>query len=139
MNLSTDVKVTKFAATASAGTEILTDAIDMQGFDGVLIMCTMATANAANHLKGQQCDTSGGTYADLAGSAVTPGADGDVLILDLFQPRERYIKGSVIRAGADTQVGEIYVVQYKGKKRPEDNNSGIYNSVLLQSPAEGTA
>jgi hypothetical protein len=140
MNLSQNVKITKVAAAVSAGTEVLTAAIDMQGYDGVLIVVTMATHHdTGNYLKGQQCDTSGGSYADLEGSKVLAEADADVLILDIYKPIDRYIKGSVIRGGTNTALGEIYIIQYKGDKLPEDNDTGIYHTVLVVSPAEGTA
>ena len=139
MNLGTDIKITKVAASGAAGTEVLTGAIDMSGYDGVLIFTTIATVNAGNFLKGTQCDTSGGNYADLEGSAVVGLVNADVIALDIYKPRERYIKGSVIRAGASTALGEIYILQYKGTKRPEDNNTSPYVITLVQSPAEGTA
>lgn len=139
-NLSKEVKITKVAASGSAGTEVVTGAIDMQGFDGVFMMTTIATANAGNYLKGQHDDAVGlGTVADIAGSKVLSGTNGNVMFLDIYKPTKRYVQGSVIRAGANSVLGEIYIIQYKGIKSPVTNVRSGYVGTFLQEPASGTA
>jgi hypothetical protein len=139
MQLINHVKITKVALSTTAGTEVLTGAIDMAGYDGVMIFANQATHHdTGNYLKGQQCATSSGSYQDLEGSKVLGTADADVLILDIYKPTKRYVQGSFIRGGTNTVLGEIYILQYCGNKLPEAN-AGIYHNVALVSPAEGTA
>jgi hypothetical protein len=40
----------------------------MTGFDGCLIIVRLGSPATNNNVKLQQCDTTGGTYADLTGS-----------------------------------------------------------------------
>ena len=142
MNLSKNVKITKVAVAAvSAGTAVNGSAVDMAGFDGVLFMTTIATANAGNFLKVQQdSDVALGTVADLAGSAVVATANAEVVFVDCYQPAERYVRPVVIRAGANTAVGDIYAIQYEGRVKPTDNDiTDIIVGTLIVSAAEGNA
>lgn len=142
MNLSCNVKITKIKdAEVSAGTEILSDVLDMSGFDGCLMFTTMATANAGNFIKAQEdSDPAMGTVQDLADTKVVPASNGDTAWLDIYKPLKQYLRMSVIRAGADTVVGEIYAIQYSGKKFPITNL--VTNSLIGElhvSPVAGTA
>lgn len=141
-------KRTKFdvveAGATSAGTEVLTSAIDTAGYDGVLLILTsMATANAGNHFKAKQAADSGGSpddYSDIAGSKATPATNGDGAFIDIFKPQKRYIKGSVIRAGANSVTGPIIAMKYNGRIFPQENNvTNVMIGVTLIEPAEGTA
>ena len=142
MNLSSEVKITKIKDTqVSAGTEILTDEIDMAGFDGCLIFTTIATANAGNYIKAQEDDTTGmASAADLADTKVVAASTNDVVWLDIYKPLKRYLRASVIRAGTNTVVGEIYALQYSGRNFPISNL--VTNSIIGElhvSPIAGTA
>ena len=142
MNLSSEIKITKIkTAEVSAGTEVLTDEIDMAGFDGCLIFTTIATANAGNYIKAQEDDATGmATAADLVDTKVVAAANAEVVWLDVYKPLKRYLRASVIRAGANTVVGEIYALQYHGRKFPISNL--ITNTIIGElhiSPIAGTA
>lgn len=142
MNLSNGIKITKVkAAEATGTTEVLSDAVDMQGYEGVLFFTTVGSFNAGNYIKAKQDTDSGmATAADLEGSKVTPTANGEVAWLDIYRPQERYVQLSVIRAGATTTVGEIYALQYESRKQVVDNNvTDTIIGSLLVSPDEGTA
>lgn len=135
--LLNEVKITKVKATqSSAGTAVNTDAVDMQGWDGVLFIGALATVNAGNSVNLAQSDTEGGSYADLAGTAVVPGTDGDEVQIDLYQPTKRWVRAEVDRSGANTVTETFYAIQYRGRKAPVTAN-GIAETHV--SPAEGTA
>lgn len=122
--------------TGSAGTAIDSTAVDMAGYDGVILFCTIATANAGNYLSAQQGAASNGSdAATLLGSKTTVTADGGLAVLDVYKPLERYVRAQVIRAGANTAVGEIFALRYGKDKQP----SSFTNVVRLVSPAEGAA
>lgn len=142
MNLSKILKITKVkAAEISAGTEVLSDEVDMSGYDGVLFFTTIGTANAGNYIKAQQDIVTGmASAADLAGTKVVAAANAQVVWLDVYRPTERFVRVSVIRAGANTTVGEIYALRYAGRFLPETNL--ITNTIIGElhvSPDEGTA
>lgn len=139
MNLSKNVKVVLAKAGQSAGTSAInTDEIDMQDWDGVVFVGSIATANAGNYAKAQQDTVTGmGSAADLEGTKVTPGDSGDSFLIDLYKPRERFVR-AVITRGASTATGDVYAILYKGRKAPVTHGSTIDSEVHV-SPAEGTA
>ncbi len=139
VNFSDEVKVSLVAAgEASAGTAINSSAVDMAGFEGVVFLGSIATANAANFANLAQGDTSGGAFVDLAGTKVVPGDDGDSFMLDIFRPRDRFVRLEIDRGGANTATGDVYAFQYGPTKAPVSHGSTI-DAEFHPSPAEGVA
>lgn len=139
MNLSKNVKVILIEAGAASGTtDLESDVVDMLGFEGAMFIGSLATANAANYAKVQQCDTSGGSYADLEGTKLVPGDNGDSFLIDIYRPRERYLKLYLERGGAATVSGDIYVILYGPRVAPTSHGATIDAETHIE-PAEGTA
>lgn len=140
MNLSSQIKITKVADHTTAGTDAINStAVDMSGYEGVLFVTSVGTANAGNYINAKQCDTYDGTYADLEGTKVTSGTSDEDLWVDVYRPQERYVKCYVTR-GASTTCESIWAIQYGARKAPVDNTtSGTIAGELHASPAEGTA
>lgn len=128
------------AAQSSAGTQANGATLDMAGFDGVLIFTTITTSNAGNFLKAQQgAAADGSDMADLAGSKVIAAADASIVCIDLFKPQEQYVRGSVIRAGANTALTPMFYLRYNAHSKPQDSDvANVLKSLKLVSPAEGT-
>jgi hypothetical protein len=147
MHLSKHVKITRVKTAQVAGTtDITSDTIDMQGFDGVLFLAHMGTitSGAVTSLKGQQGAASGmGDAADLEGTGVTiADTDDDKVIgLDIFEPRERYVRCIVDRGTQNAVVDSITAIQYcKQGLLPTTHDSTTVGTVEAhRSPAEGTA
>lgn len=144
MNLFKNVKITKVKDYSSDATGAVTsDVVDMQNYDGVVFFTTFAVANNDNYLKAQQDENDAvgfGDPEDLAGSKVVAASTNDVTWLDVYRPRQRYIRAYGERGGATTALGEIYAIQYNGRKLAETNL--VTNEVigkLLISPIAGTA
>ncbi len=141
MNLNKNVKVVKvLAGASSAGTTLTSSAVDTQGFEGVMFVGSIATANAGNFAKVQQSsdDGSSDTYADLEGTKLVTGNDADSFLIDINKPRERYLKCLVVRGGANTATGDVYAILYGPRKAPTSHGSTI-DAETHASPAEGTA
>ncbi len=138
MNLSKNVKLTKvLALSSSAGTALNTASVDMQGFEGVMFFGRMATADVGNFANlAQSSDDS--SFADLLGTKVVPGDDADSFMIDVYRPLDRFVRLEVVRAGADTIVGDIYAIQYSGRTAPTTHGATIDAETHI-SPAEGTA
>ncbi len=133
-----NVKCTKVnAQAASAGTAINSSSVDMQGFEGVVFVGEMVTANASNFANAAT-SSDDASFNDLEGSKVTPGSDGDCWQICIHKPLERYIRCEVDRGGADTAVGTIYAFQYGARKVPVTHGSTVDTETHI-SPAEGTA
>jgi hypothetical protein len=134
------VLITKVKAAAAADTTAVnSDILDMSGWDGVVFLASVGTANAGNYMKAQQdTDSAGGTMADLEGTKV--GVSKTDMVLDLYRPTERYVR-AVITRGASATVEAIWAIQYKGRKGAQlaNNVTTAQAAEVHASPAEGTA
>jgi len=138
MNLSKDVKITMVKdAAVSAGTALNSDSVDMAGFEGVMFIGQIDTANAANFANvAQSSDDS--SFADLTGTKVVPGDNDDSFLIDVYKPGDRYVRCEVDRGGANTAIGPIYAIQYGAAVKPTSHGATIDAETHI-SPAEGTA
>ena len=140
MNLSKNSKLIKVKAGQASGTDLITsDTVDMQGFEGVMIFGSIATANAGNYAKARQGDNSAmSDGADLAGTKIVPGDNGDSFLIDLYRPSKRYVDVQVVR-GAATNTGDIYALLYDAPRKAPTSQGATIDAELHVSPAEGTA
>lgn len=134
-------KLVKLQDHTAAGTSAVTsDIIDTAGYQGVLFMTSVSTANATNSIKVQQNTTNETTgMADLAGSSVSSGTTNEDLIVEIHKPQERYLQAVVTR-GASTTCESIWAVLYNGDAGVALSSvAGTSAAELHVSPAEGTA
>lgn len=138
MNKSNELKMTLVKAAQAAGTSAVTsDVIDMQGYDGVIFISRIGTANAGNYLKVQQGSLNPISDAvDLAAKKIVAAANDQAVWVDVYRPTDRYLQAVMVR-GVSTASGDIFAIRYGGRKRAEVNN--ITNTIigeLLVSPDE---
>ncbi|NCC41904.1 MAG: hypothetical protein EOM21_21340 [Gammaproteobacteria bacterium] len=117
--------------------------LDMQGFDGVLmIVKTAAIHNSATYkIKAQQGKLANATdMADLEGTLQTIAGDDDneIYYIDLFQPQERYVRLVVDKDTTNACAESAVYVQYKARHEPVTQPAGVSGEQHL-APAEGTA
>jgi len=150
MNLSRAVKTVRLKVDgtnwvgAAGATDLTSEFVDTQGFEGVRLICGFGAivSGAVTGVRAQQCDTSGGTYADLAGSAIVVADDDDnqITILDIYRPRERYIKHVVDRATQNATVDFLIAELYGPREEPVAQDTAVVVAQEVHvSPAEGTA
>lgn len=145
MNLGKDVKVTTALDYASGTADREGATLDMQGYEGVLMIVKFATiaADAVTTVKAQQGAAAGmGDAADLAGTGIAVAADDDnqVFVLDVFKPQERYVRLVVDKDGSHAAAESAVYIQYGARVRPVENN--VMDAVTYElhvSGAEGTA
>lgn len=145
MNLSAMAKVTTALDYASGSADRNGATLDMQGYEGVMIIVKFATiaTGAVTHIKAQQGAASNlSDAADLAGTRqnVADDDDNQVFIIDIVKPAERYVR-LVVDKDATNATGESAVyVQYGAHKLPVSNNvTDAVTTELHVSPVEGTA
>ena len=136
-HLIEEVKVTTVAPVATGTSTIAGTALDMAGYDGALFIVRLGTPATNNNLRITQCDTSGGSYADLEGTLVGNHATDTPLIVDVKRPREQFLKYSIAR-GTTTTIDIVVIIQYKARNRPVSQASGT-QAEKYTWPAEGTA
>lgn len=129
------LKIDKVASGASsAGTAVNGSGLDMAGHESVIFTARIATANAGNYLKAQESDDNS-SFSDLEGSKVVAGSNDDIVMLEVFKPKKRYIRAVLIRAGADTVTGDVYAIRSGGRVQGETNTNV---TVSLEGPDAGT-
>lgn len=140
MNLVKDVKITKVLGYTATGTSTVnTNAVDMQGYEGVIFLASIASAANNNGVKAQQGQQSNmGDAADLAGTQLLSDGTKTDLLLEIYRPQERYVRASVIR-GTTTVIESVWAIQYMAGKKPVNNVTAAQAVELWASPAEGTA
>lgn len=140
-------KVIRVMAGVVAGTSDQTSsAIDVAGYDGVKIYTLFGaiTSGAVTSVKVQQSSDNGSvdTYADLEGSSITVADDDDdqVVVHDIYRPRERYLKVVIDRGTQNAVIDGIIAVLYGARKLPPTNDATtVVSREFHASPAEGTA
>jgi hypothetical protein len=131
-------------AGAAAATDIEGTVIDMAGFEGVLAIVTFGAiaANAVTGIKMQQgTDATVTDAADILGTSqtVADDDDGQIFCIDLFKPRERYVRLYVDRATQNAVVASAEYIQYGARTEPVTSASTTVNVESHIAPAEGTA
>lgn len=146
VNLSKAVKISS-AITPTAGAANTTDiegtTLDMAGFEGVLMAVRFGaiTTGAVTSIKAQSGDVSNlSDVADLEDTAqtVADDDDGEIFYIDLFSPKERYVRLYVDRGTQNAVVASAEYFQYGASNAPVTQPTGT-NGELHVSPQEGTA
>lgn len=143
---ASQVVVVSTGITAASTSVTNLSGIDTRGFTGVMIIALLGTLTATQttSLKAQGSSDDGSTdaYADLAGSSTGNAADGDTgkcLILDIYKPKERYVKPVLVRGTANAVVTSIIAILYNAAEEPVTAGAGISQRKTVASPANGTA
>lgn len=146
LSLLKEAKIERVMNAVAAGqTTQTSSAVDMADYEGCLFIALLGACDGTSvpSLKAQQSSDDGSTdsYADLLGTSVagTDADDNKMLILDVYRPRERYLKALVTRATADVVIDGVLAIKYGPRKTPITQGSDVANSELHVSPAEGTA
>jgi hypothetical protein len=144
-NFSTDCKIVIASTTtacASGTSDVTSDAIDTAGFEGCTFIVPMGaiTSTAVTSIKVQQCDTSGGSYSDLTGTAQTiADTDDDKLFYaTVIRPREQYLKLVLDRGTAAATAGGIIAVLWGAANKPTTHGTNVSGETAY-GVAEGTA
>lgn len=144
-SLLKDAKIIRIGNAVAAGTsDIESDVVDTAGYENCCFIALFGalTATAVTSIKVQQCDTSGGSYADLAGTAASLTAethDNKIAAVEIHQPKERYLKLVVDRDTANAVVDGVIAILYNGAVSPVTAHSSVVSAEFHHAPAEGTA
>lgn len=140
MNLSKDIKITVVeAAAAAAQTELVTDVLDMSGYEGVMfialtgdvsdtsVLTLTVKGNTANSVSSPSPVTQKASDAFTAGAAT---ADSKVIMVDVYKPAMRYVFGSLTRTAANAIIGGIIAIQYNAKTKPTTQDASVIASAF---------
>lgn len=139
IQLSKQTKLIRVAAGAADGTSaVVSSVVDMANYEGVMFFGNVATGAANNIVKAQQgLVADGSDMADLAGTANPVASNNNQFLVDIYRPRERYVRVSLAR-GTSTVTGDIYALLYGPRRQPTTHDAAVDVESHV-SPAEGTA
>lgn len=133
--LNENIKITKVQDYTGAGTTtVVSDEIDMLGYDGVLFLTSLGTA-AANNIATMLQGATGAEAATVA--LITSGTSDEDLVLDVVPDPNvgRYVKLSVAR-GTSSTLESIWAIQYCARNKPVVNAlSGTLALAQFNAPA----
>jgi hypothetical protein len=126
-------------------TDANSDRIDTAGYEGVMFIASVtdSAATGVATLKVEQNTTdSDSGMAALAGAtatatcAVNDDINDQLLIVDVFRPRERYVQAVRTSATANIAFGTVVAILYGPKTKPVADHSTVLDSAVVSSPAE---
>lgn len=112
--LSENVAIDQAIAYTGAGTTTITSsAIDMQGYDSLMVVALIGTAAANNVITVQ-----GGATTTTAATVATSGSSSVSLqVIDVQNIQLRYVKVSVAR-GTSSTIEQVTVIRYNARSKP---------------------
>lgn len=142
MNHLSDGVKTQIAITAIQGvagtTDIEGDILDTAGFGGVRMCCVFGTitAGAVTSVKAQQDSAANmAAAADLPGITVADTDDGKLFIIDIREPKERYVRLYVDRGTQNAVVEQAWYELYDPKELPVTQHADVDTLEKHVSPA----
>lgn len=133
------------AVSNSSSTDSNSTRLDMANWDGVVFITTItdsaATGVATLKVEQNTSDSDTGMTALTGASAavtcaVNDDVNGKILIVDVRQPRERWVQGVRTSATANIAFGEILAIRYGARLAPTATSSTTAAAAEVVSPAE---
>jgi hypothetical protein len=140
MNLLKGCKITVVEAAAGAGqAELVTDVLDMSGYEGVIFIAllgdVLSTSVLTLTVKGNSANSVSSPSpvtqkASVAFTADATNADSKAIVVDVYRPTLRYVFGSFTRTVANATVGGIIAIQYDARNKPTTQDASVIASAF---------
>lgn len=145
--LLSNVTLAYLAGAVVAGAAINDDStiIDMAGYEGVIFITTIEDSvdtGVASLIVEQNAVNSGTGMAALSGAVatLTSGAaddlNGKVLAVDVYRPKERYLRVNRTSAVANIAFGSVTAIRYGQRVSPTPDTAATGDLVSVTSPDE---
>ena len=146
LNLSRDMKMVRVANAAASGTStITTSVVDMRGFRSVAFVAALGEVLdtsalnlrvKTNSASSTSSPTPVQTTGQTAHTADATDADNKMLMVDIHEPRQRYVFAELVRGTAAAAVDGIFAILYNGNEGPQEiaDNSSFLGSTFVNDP-----
>lgn len=132
---------------AAGTTDVNSGSVDTLGYEGVAFAIAVGVMASSSGVEFQaqysSDDGSVDTFADIVGSSVSVSADTDdnkLVLLDIFRPKERYVRIQSIRGdGGNTTLDSLVAILYRPLQAAVTQGATVEALETHNSPAEGTA
>jgi len=134
-------KVTRIKNAVAAGTtEVLSDVLDMQGYDSVMFIAVLGDVTDTSVLTLTAKGNTASSTSSPTPVAITDGsctftagatdADNKMMIVDVLRPAKRYVFASLTRTTANAVVDSIIAIQYCSRSVDITQGSTVLKSAL---------
>lgn len=132
-NFLQDAVMIAVEGAATAGTSTLTtDVVDTRGFDSVMFVAHLGdvTDTAVLTLTMQMGDESNGSDAADTEVAATftagaSDADGNLMAIETYKPRQRYVRATLARGTANAVLNGIVAYLFNAHERPSTQDASV--------------
>jgi len=147
LNMSKRIKLLRHSNAVAAGATLITPSagVDTKGYGGCLFIVLWGAivdgGTRSVEIHQSSDDGVADAYTAIQGSKVTV-ADADdnkVTYVDVYRPRERYLKSLINRATQNSTVDGILAVLYDPKDMPTTHDTTVSGGELHVAQPEGTA
>ena len=120
MDIVKDCKISRvlLGSTVAGTAAAVTSVVEMDNYNNVCFIAGGLDTSGAGHLfKLQKCaTTTGGTPVDLSGAtaSIVDGFAG--ALINVQKPRDRYIRGTYLKAAVASQYRDVWAIQYNGRR-----------------------
>jgi hypothetical protein len=129
------VVVSADAVAAGTGDTQSGTGVDTSGYDGVLFIAniTGALSTAVGTLQAQESADNATWGAALANTAAYTNGSGatvnkSALVLDVYQPKSRYVRPQLVRATANLAISSITAILYRARSLPTAQGTTVLAS-----------
>ncbi len=137
-SLLKDTKITSVENAAVAGTtDLVTDVLDMAGFDSVLFMAKLGDVTTGSVFQltvaSNPTNSASNGTTEKAGTEITAGAsdyDNKLVIVDVLRPSQQYVYATLRIDTANAVVDGIFAIQYNSKAVPITQGSTVGTASL---------
>ena len=137
-SLLKDTKISAVENAAAAGTtDLVTDVLDMTGFDSVLFMAKLGDVTSGSVLQltvsSNPTNSASNGTTEKAGTEITAGAsdyDNKLLIVDVLRPSQQYVYATLRIDTQNAVVDGIFAVQYNSRSVPVTQGSSVGSGSL---------
>ena len=134
ISLLKDALITRVVNETAAGTSAINGtALDMQGFDSILVVALLGAVTdgsvmTLSVLSNPTNSNSGGT-TEVAGDPTTAAASSNkVMAVECLRPSQRYVYANFTRSAQNAEVNGILAIQFNAKNVPQ--TQAILDAVL---------
>ena len=137
MILNEEISIERVMNAVAAGTSAQKASItDTAGYDGVMFALLLGdvTDTSVVTLKAAVDDVNNTAgMALLAGAGATKtadatSADNKILVIDVPNPRERYVEAQVTRATANAVIDGMIAIKYKARSKPTTHGANVVSA-----------
>ena len=142
LNYDTDSRIVQKHVAAGTASTVCTP-VDMQNFEGVRFVVPVTTHKNGGTVTVtfEEASATSATFNTLTGTSLlftgTTVADSKILLADIYRPKDRYVRATVVTATQQSSFGPVVAELYGSRKLKTTNSTayGVADTDQQSSPS----